>query len=133
MNGLQAAVQCCCLPTDGEMEKRKYQRIATDVMVRFREQSVDDSTQEYLQGIAENCGLGGVFLATRHILPKGSIVSLLFTYIQDDREVQVRAKAVVRWTRRLRKPRGMGLEFFEFQGLGDRDFRQYLDRLLAAT
>ena len=111
------------------MEKRKFQRIATNVHVRFREKEVDDSGQQYFQGVAKDCGLGGFFLATDHIFSKGSIVSLIFRFVLDDEQVEIKAHAVVRWTRRLFKPKGMGLEFFEFEGVHGRDFQRCMDRL----
>lgn len=112
-------------------EKRKFKRIASNVHIGFSKQQVDKETEEYFQGVAEDCGLSGMFLATEHLMPKGSIVTLNFHFRDSDGEqVAIQAQAVVRWTQRFRKPRGMGLEFFEFNGLGDRDFEQCLEQLL---
>lgn len=111
-------------------ERRKFQRVATNVHVKFREKEVDDSAQEYFEGVAEDSSLGGIFLATNHLFSPGSIVSLIFKFILDNEEVEIRAKAIVRWTRRIFQPRGMGLEFFEFEGLAGKDFERCLDKLL---
>ncbi len=46
------------------------------------------------------------------------------------KEVTIQAQAVVRWTQRFRKPKGMGLEFFEFNGLEGRNFEQCMEQLL---
>jgi PilZ domain-containing protein len=112
-------------------EKRKFKRIASNVRVGFSKQQVDKETEEYFQGVAEDCGLSGMFLATDHLMPKGSVISLNFQFIDEEGEqVTIQAQAIVRWTQRFRKPKGMGLEFFEFNGLGDRDFEQCLKQLL---
>ncbi len=112
-------------------EKRNFKRIASNVHVGFSKQQADKETEDYFQGIAKDCGLSGMFLATEHLMPKGSIVSLNFQFVdQDGEEVTIQAQAIVRWTQRFRKPKGMGLEFYEFTGLKDRDFEQCLELLL---
>ncbi len=112
-------------------EKRKFKRVATNVRVRFNKQQVDKETQEYFQGIAEDCGLSGMFLTTEHLMPKGSVISLKFKYVdQAGKEITIEAQAIVRWTQRFRKPRGMGLEFFEFTGLQGLNFEECLEQLL---
>ena len=112
-------------------EKREFKRIARNVRVGFRKQQADRETEDYFQGIAEDCGLSGMFLTTEHLMSKGSIVSLSFQFTDSEGEtVTIQAQAVVRWTQRFRKPKGMGLEFFEFSGLGDRNFEECLQQLL---
>jgi hypothetical protein len=112
-------------------EKREFKRIASNVHIGFSKQQVDKETEEYFQGVAEDCGLSGMFLATDHLMPKGSVVSLKFQFRDaNGEEVSIQAQAVVRWLQRFRRPKGMGLEFFEFNGLGDRDFEQCLQQLL---
>ncbi len=111
-------------------EKRKFKRIASNVRVGFRKQQADRETEDYFQGVAEDCGLSGMFLTTEHLMSKGSIVSLSFQFDDKGETVTIQAQAVVRWTQRFRKPKGMGLEFFEFSGLGDRNFEECLQQLL---
>ncbi len=112
-------------------EKRKFKRVASNVRVGFRRQEADKETLDYFQGVAEDCGLSGMFLTTEHLMPKGSMVSLHFQFIDNEGEqVNIEAQAIVRWTQRFRKPKGMGLEFFEFNGLGDRNFEECLQYLL---
>ena len=112
-------------------EKRNFKRIASNVRVGFSKQRVDKETEEYFQGVAKDCGLSGMFLATEHLIPKGSIISLNFQFTDEDgEEVVIHAQAIVRWTQRFRKPVGMGLEFYEFTGLNDRDFEECLQQLL---
>jgi len=115
-------------------EKRKFKRVASNVRVGFSKQDTDKGTEEYFQGVAEDCGLSGMFLTTEHLMPKGSIVSLNFQFIdKQGNEVAIQAQAVVRWTQRFCKPKGMGLEFFEFNGLEDRNFEECLEQLLQQT
>lgn len=112
-------------------EKREFKRIASNVRVGFRKQQADKETEDYFQGVAEDCGLSGMFLTTEHLMSKGSIVSLSFQFTDESGEtVTIQAQAIVRWTQRFRKPKGMGLEFFEFSGLGDRNFEECLLQLL---
>ena len=111
-------------------ERRKFKRVASKVHVQFREKEVDDSAQEYFEGVAKDSSLGGIFLATNHIFSTGSIVSLVLKFVLDNEVVEIQAKAIVRWTRRIFQPRGMGLEFFEFEGLAGRDFQRCLEQLL---
>ncbi|MEN8188424.1 MAG: PilZ domain-containing protein [Thermodesulfobacteriota bacterium] len=111
-------------------DKRKFKRVATNVLVRFNEQKVEDKeTRQYLQGVADNCSLGGMFLSTDCLMPKGTVLNLSFMCIDDGNEVHIEAKAIVRWVQRIRKPKGLGLEFFEFSGLGERDFSECLEKL----
>lgn len=111
-------------------EKRRFKRISSNVQVRFYRKQLDRETEEYFQGIAEDCGLSGMFMATEHLMATGSIASLSFQFIDGEGlTVTIQAQAVVRWTQRFRKPKGMGLEFFEFNGLGDRNFEDCLKQL----
>ncbi|MCK5069437.1 MAG: PilZ domain-containing protein [Desulfocapsa sp.] len=112
-------------------EKRKFKRIASNVRVGFSKQRIDKDSEEYFQGVAEDCGLSGMFLTTDHLMPKGSVISLNFQFKDEVGEtIQIQAQAVVRWTQRFRRPKGMGLEFFEFQGLKNRSFEECLKLLL---
>lgn len=112
-------------------EKRKFKRIASNVHIGFSKRQVDKETEEYFQGVAEDCGLSGMFLATDHLMPKGSIISINFQFVDGKGEkVTIQAQAVVRWVQRFLGPKGMGLEFFEFNGLGDRNFEECLEQLL---
>lgn len=111
--------------------KRKFERSATNVLVRFRkEENVDKKTQNYLNGVAKDYGRGGIFLATDKPMDKGSIISIDFLFQDEGKEVNIKAKAVVRWIQRFRKPKGMGVEFYDFTGLEGVDFEKYLELLL---
>ncbi len=116
-------------------DRRRYPRVAAGVRVTFGGEPLDRREREYLEGVAADLSLGGMFLATGHLLSPGSLVWLEFQPRPRAGEVDeaqgIRAKAVVRWTRRWRKPRGMGLEFVEFEGLGQRELADVMGRLLA--
>ena len=111
-------------------EKRKFKRTAVNVSVQFAEEKVDKTTKSYLEGIASNCGLGGMFLATNHLFRKGSIVNLNFFFRDGDKDVHIEARAIVRRVQRFRRPKGMGLEFFEFTGLGKKSIEEYLSKII---
>ena len=70
-----------------------------------------------------------MFLATEHILPKGSIVTLDFAVEYKKKISAIQARAVVRWVSSKKPPIGMGLEFIEFQGLGNRAFTDWAQSL----
>ena len=116
-------------------ERRRYRRVAAGVRVYYGGEPLDRRERKYLEGVAADLSLGGMFLATDHPLPPGSLVWLELqprprAGEEDDGEQGIRAKAVVRWSRRWRKPHGMGLEFVEFEGLGQRELATVMERLL---
>ncbi|HEY9421159.1 MAG TPA: PilZ domain-containing protein, partial [Thermoanaerobaculia bacterium] len=88
--------------------------------------------REYLEGVAENVSLGGMFIATRSPLKEGSLVTLSFLNGVAGAP-PVRAKALVCWRRRWSHPRGMGVRFLEFENLGPRGFDGWLQEVLAAS
>jgi len=121
------------MPT-GE-EQRRYPRVTAGVRVLYRGDPLERRERQYLQGIAADLSLGGMFLATDRPLPVGSLVRLEFQPgvgpgENPAEEMAVTAQAVVRWRRRWRRPRGMGLEFVEFEGLGRHELAAVVARLL---
>jgi c-di-GMP-binding flagellar brake protein YcgR len=116
-------------------ERRRYPRLSAGVRIFYRGEPLEPRERAYLEGVAEDLSLGGMFLATDRPLPVGSRVWLEFqpgVAPGEDpaQEMAVRAQAVVRWRRRWRSPRGMGLEFVEFEGLGRHEFQAVIERLL---
>ena len=111
-----------------DVSRREYPRAAADVRVSYVEESVTSGTREYLQGLAEDIGIGGMFIATDHPLRKGSVASLEFQTGPDSKSV--RARAIVRWVRRIGRPKGMGIEFIEVDGLGERELDEWIARLI---
>lgn len=113
-----------------EEDRREYPRLPSEVNVRLYKAPVDRVSQNYLAAIAENLGEHGVFIQTEYILPKGSIVYLEFDQEDHPGEKEpIRIKAIVRWVRRWRKPRGMGLLFIEFEGVAKSNLAEFLLKL----
>lgn len=112
-------------------QRRKTRRIRPGVAVRFFGESIDRMKRQYLDGVVENCGLGGMFIPTDHPFPKGSPITLDFRIESESKELTpVRAQGIVRWVRRRTGDRGMGIAFIEFQGLGDRVFSDWIRKVL---
>ena len=87
---------------------------------------MSEEARNYLVGLAENYSFGGVLLVTDEPLERGSFVEIGFSVPVG---LPVSALAVVRWVRRFRKPSGLGLQFVEFDGIGDRDFDELIDSI----
>ncbi len=111
-------------------DRRKYRRVAGGVRVIYSGVHVERATREYLDGIARDLSIGGLFIETRRPLPKGTLVDLDFFVGREAREEPVHARAVVRWTRRFFRPRGMGLEFIDVEGLGQTLLESWIDSVL---
>ncbi|MEN8198564.1 MAG: PilZ domain-containing protein [Thermodesulfobacteriota bacterium] len=112
-------------------DNRKFTRNATNVLVKYREvEGVDKQTKNALHGIAKNYSMGGIFLETDKPLNRGSLISLEFLLLDGENEIDIQAKAIVRWTQRFHNPQGMGLEFYEFTGLDGLDTEECLTKLL---
>jgi c-di-GMP-binding flagellar brake protein YcgR len=110
--------------------RRKFRRVAAGVRVLYSGSAVDRHTREYLEGIARDLSIGGLFLETRSPMPKGTIVDLDVWVESDSEENPVHARAIVRWVRRFFRPRGMGLEFIDIEGLGARQLEAWVRRVL---
>ncbi len=108
------------------MEQRSSRRVATGVGVSYRVEQSDAASRKYLEGLVENYSLGGIFLVTDLPLDRGEVIRLQLVPAD---EAPVEILAVVRWVRRWKRPRGAGMEFVEFAGLGERDFPELLERL----
>jgi hypothetical protein len=91
---------------------------------------VERATREYLNGIARDLSLGGLFLESRRPLPKGTLVDLDFFTETNEGQEPVHARAVVRWVRRFFRPRGMGLEFVDVEGLGSTRLEHWIESVL---
>ena len=112
-------------------QRRKTHRIRPGVAVRFFGEPIDRTKRQYLDGVVENCGLGGMFISTDRPFPKGSLVTLDFRIKSESRDLDpVKAQGIVRWVRRRTGDRGMGIAFIEFQGLGDRVFSDWIRKVL---
>jgi hypothetical protein len=111
-------------------ERRTFRRLAAGVRVRYQEVHLRRPERQYLQAVAEDVSLGGMFLATRHTYQEGTPIELEF-HPRDEGGPPVRATAMVCWRRRWREPRGMGILFVEFAALGARRLESWIDTVLA--
>lgn len=113
-----------------DQEQRKSPRLDAGVRVHFRELSLRKPEREYLKAVAENVSLGGMFIATSKTLAPGAVVSLVLEVGRGNGTAPVKAKAVVCWRHRWRHPRGMGVRFIEFEGLGEWRFESWVEGTL---
>jgi c-di-GMP-binding flagellar brake protein YcgR len=114
----------------GGAERRQFRRLAAGARVRYNELTLGRREREYLKGIAADVSLGGMFIATRHTFPEGTPIALEFHARGESGSAPVRARAVVCWRRRWRRPRGMGVQFIEFEFLGQRRLEAWLETML---
>jgi hypothetical protein len=113
------------------VERRLHERIAAGVPVFYEPVELTRPQREYLTGVAAGASLGGMFVATAEP-PRPGTVLVLRLYLDDaDDGPPLRAKAIVRWRRRFQQPRGMGIEFLEFERLGGRRFEEWIARSTA--
>lgn len=104
-------------------EQRQHNRISTNVSVEFFQDAVNGDTQRYLQGIAENCGLGGMFIATDRPFLVGSVIWLVFHKEGDPTMSDpIYVHAIVRWVQTAVQPYGMGVKFVEIKGIESLEF-----------
>ena len=112
-------------------DRRKYRRVAAGVRVLYCGTQVERATREYLEGIAQDLSLGGLFLETRRPLPKGTLVDLDFLIEEAGQSAEpVHARAIVRWRNRFFGRRGMGVEFIDVEGLGQQRLESWVERVL---
>jgi len=113
-----------------ESDKRTYRRVAAGTHVTLRPADVGRRSRRYLEAVAANLSFGGMYLTGPPSFRPGTVLDLEFALSGPDGETHVvRARAIVRWRRRLRHPRGMGVEFVEFDGLGRDRLKVWLERL----
>lgn len=112
-------------------QRRKTHRIRPGVAVRFFGEPIDRTKRQYLDGVVENCGLGGMFISTDRPFPKGTLITMDFRIESESKELTpVRARGIVRWVQRRAGDRGVGIEFMEFERLGDRVFSDWIKKVL---
>jgi hypothetical protein len=82
-------------------------------------QHTSKEDREYYEALIEDVSLGGMFIEIARPFPKGSVVAIQFKSKTGKDGRHVTAKGLVRWTRKWRRPHGMGIDFIEFEGLAD--------------
>jgi hypothetical protein len=102
-------------------QRSQYRALAEGAQVFFRCEHAAPPEQRYLAGVADNVSLGGLFVAVRHPPAPGTLLRLhIYGCADPDLAEPLCAKAIVRWRRIWGKPRGMGVQFLELEGLGQR-------------
>ena len=104
-------------------ERRKSYRIDAKVRVHSR------SETNFFTGYTSDLSEGGVFFATRDLLPVGSVVS--FDLVLDQRET-LRVTGIVRWVRETNMemghtPPGMGIQFVALPVDMEDRIREYIE------
>ena len=115
------------------IDQRVFPRVAAGTGVTFAALPVDRKSRRYLESVAGNLSLGGMFLATRYTFRPGTLLQLEFAIPGLEQAEPVRARAIVRWRRWWRNPRGMGVQFVEFEGLGRQQLTEWLDHVLPVS
>lgn len=105
-----------------------YRMLAPGAEVFFRCDHTSQQQQQYLLGLADNISMGGLFIATDRPLRPGTVLHMRLYGDDDPSHTRpLGARAMVRWRRVWGKPRGMGVQFLEFEGLGERRVESWLD------
>jgi hypothetical protein len=114
-----------------EGRRQDFRSVLPGTELVYRMAPARPEERRYLLGVAENVSLGGMFIAARHPFPPGTLVCLdLYPGAGAGDTQPFSARAVVRWRRLWREPRGMGLQFLDFANLGKRSMTSLLDRVL---
>jgi uncharacterized protein (TIGR02266 family) len=110
------------------VDRRRHERVDAQLMVRVAEHHpVDKRMRGYLERVADNVSLGGLFIRTKRPCAKGTSLRLDLRLSSDISSApSVRANAIVRWTRRWGGSAGMGVEFLDFDMKGRDDLDRFL-------
>jgi hypothetical protein len=102
--------------------------------VFFRKDEVHGFDREYEEGAGEDLSVGGMFVSTKVPMPVGMVLRLKILIPHEiPREPPVTVRALVRWQGPLKGgPRGLGVQFLEFKGIGELRLKVWLDTILAA-
>ena len=112
-------------------EKRYYHRIVVNAFVRFYAESSGQLRSRYRQGVIRNYSRGGLFISTRHLLPKGSLVTMEIP-VENERGnmTVVQIRGVVRRFEDLPGQEGLGIEFFELKDSENRSLQEWMVNLI---
>jgi hypothetical protein len=102
-----------------------YSRVSPGVDFSAMVKPTNKVDREYFEGLIEDVSLGGMFIEIARPFPKGSVVDIRFKSRVENEDRPVIAKGLIRWTRKWKKPHGMGIDFIEFNGLGATPFNEW--------
>jgi uncharacterized protein (TIGR02266 family) len=105
--------------------RRRTPRISFEVEVSL------ESDHNFFTGFSHNISEGGVFVATPHVLPMGTVVE--FTFRLDPFPEQVSVRGEVRWIRESNDetsdvPSGMGLQFVDLHPVMAERINTFINR-----
>ncbi len=111
--------------------RRNYSRISSEVAVRWAGAAVEKPLRDYLGEVASNVSVGGLFIDADTPPPVGTVIKLELRLAPGEGDSEgLRATAIVRWRRRWTQPRGMGVQFIDFEGLGEKDLKEWLETVV---
>ncbi len=112
-------------PEPGSLTPRGYSRVSSGVNFSAMVEYTNKGDREYYEGLIEDVSLGGMFIEIGQPFPKGSIVAIQFESETGKDERPVTAWGMIRWTQKWKRPHGMGIDFIEFEGLGNIPFEEW--------
>ncbi len=112
-------------------EKRNYHRIVVNAFVRFYAESSGQIRSRYRQGVIRNYSRGGLFISTRHLLPKGSLVTMEIPVENELGQMAlVQIRGVIRRLGDLPGQESLGIEFFELKDSENKSLQEWMANLL---
>jgi uncharacterized protein (TIGR02266 family) len=103
---------------------RRHRRVLVAAEVHL------ESDSNLYAGITNNVSEGGVFVATRNLLAKGTVLDLEFTL--PDGGPSIRTTGVVRWLREdlehIEAPPGMGIQFVELADAARNRLERFVEK-----
>lgn len=116
---------CVLEPEQAPLTPDGYSRVSPGVNFSAMVQPTNKVDREYYEGLIEDVSLGGIFIEIARPFPKGSVVDIKFKSRMKNDDRPVIAKGLIRWTRKWKKPHGMGIDFIEFNGLGTTPYKEW--------
>ena len=112
-------------------EKRSHHRIVVNAFVRFYAESSGQLRSRYRQGLIRNYSRGGLFISTRHLLPKGSLVTMEIPVENERGQIAVvQIRGVIRRFDDFPGQEGLGVEFFELKDSENRSLQEWMASLI---
>lgn len=112
-------------------EKREYHRIVVNAFVRFYAESSGQLRSRHRQGVIKNYSRGGLFISTRHLLPKGSLVTMEIPVENEAGQMTVvQIRGLIRRLEDLPDQEGLGVEFFELKDSENGSLQEWMANLI---
>lgn len=105
---------------------RQYRRIPAEISVAVKKRSASPVETGQILSRIQDIGENGVFVATEHPMPIGSIVELDFSLVKDGGRIH--AFGLVRWLSEPPQAAGMGVQFVEVDEQGIRTLRDFVQK-----